>query len=67
MEVKQLIDQLYLRYDSDRSGALDRREMTRALNELFVEYGVSIRVSERQAGRLMQAIDNSGDGKIQKP
>jgi|JI6StandDraft_1071083.scaffolds.fasta_scaffold03071_11 Ca2+-binding EF-hand superfamily protein len=67
MEVKQLIDQLYLRYDSDRSGGLDRREMTRALNELFVEYGVSIRVSERQAGRLMQAIDNSGDGKIQKP
>lgn len=66
MEIKRLVDQLYMRYDRDRSGGLDRREMTRAMNELLVEYGVGMRINERQAGMLMRSIDDSGDGKVQK-
>lgn len=45
IELKQLIDQLFTRYDSDRSGGLDKRELTRSMNELFNEYGVPMRIN----------------------
>jgi hypothetical protein len=35
-ELRGLIDQLYLRYDRDRSGTLDKREMVQAMNELLI-------------------------------
>lgn len=41
--------------------------MTRALNELFTEYGMNIRINERQTAGLIRMVDDSGDGRIQKP
>jgi Ca2+-binding EF-hand superfamily protein len=61
-----MIDQLYTRYDSDRSGSFDKREMVKAMNELLIEYGVHMRINQHQAGRLIREIDSSGDGRVQK-
>ncbi len=64
--MKRLIDQLYQRYDRDRSGGLDKSELVGAFNELLRELGVSMRITPSQASSLIRAVDNSNDGKVQK-
>ena len=47
--LKSYIDQIFDKYDADKSGALDQKEMTNFFNDLFKSLGMNITVNEKQA------------------
>ena len=47
--LKSYIDQIFDKYDEDKSGALDQKEMTNFFNDLFKSLGMNINVNEQQA------------------
>ena len=47
--LKSYIDQIFDKYDADKSGALDQKEMTNFFNDLFKSLGMNIAVNEQQA------------------
>lgn len=44
--LKTYIDQIFDKYDTDRSGTLDEQEMTHFFNDLFNSLGMNITVTE---------------------
>ena len=44
--LKAYIDQIFDKYDTDKSGTLDEQEMTFFFNDLFKSLGMNIAVTE---------------------
>ena len=47
--LKSYIDQVFDKYDADKSGTLDQKEMTNFFNELFKSLNINMIVNETQA------------------
>ena len=47
--LKSYIDQIFDKYDTDRSGTLDEQEMTYFFNDLFKSLGMNVTVTEEQS------------------
>ena len=47
--LKSYIDQIFDKYDTDRSGTLDEQEMTYFFNDLFKSLGMNVTVTEQQS------------------
>lgn len=54
---------IFCKYDTDRSGCIDQRELQRMLAEGGLEAGGLVR-SERDARNLLSSMDTDGDGQI---
>ena len=49
--LKSYIDQIFDKYDADKSGALDQKEITNFFNDLFKSLGMNITVNEKHYRR----------------
>ena len=47
--LKSYIDQVFDKYDADKSGTLDQKEMTNFFNDLFKSLNINMIVNETQA------------------
>ena len=62
-ELRQFIQQVFQKYDRDRSGSLDPNELTSFFNDVFSQMGNPTRFNMQQAQAAMTAIDKNNDGK----
>lgn len=67
LKLKQYVDDLYRKYDHHKTGSLDMLELAEAFNEILMKMGINSSLSQEEAVQLMNTIDKSKDGKVQKP
>lgn len=65
--LRSYIDQIFARYDRDRSGTLDCNELAAFFNELFAMMGYPTRINQQQGMQAMRIIDKNNDGRASKP
>lgn len=65
-QLKMFIDELFMRYDIDRSGTLDCRELTPVFNEILMRFNIPISLSQEESRALLYQIDVNTDGRINK-
>ena len=66
MMLRQYIDQVFMRYDFNRTGTLNLTELHVFLNELFMMCGLPRRVGYQEAFQALMAMDSNRDGQINK-
>ena len=64
--LRNYIDQVFARYDRDRSGTLDPNELAGFFNDVFMMMGSPQTVNMYQAQQALQQIDRNGDGRANK-
>jgi Ca2+-binding EF-hand superfamily protein len=60
------IETVFNKYDTDRTGTLDVKEMTMFFNELFRSLNINTIVTEEQALEAIKSIDDNSDGQVNK-
>jgi Ca2+-binding EF-hand superfamily protein len=58
---------VFSNYDKDKSNSLDTSEVASLINDALKKMGNTRTVSDGEVKGFIQAVDVSGDGKIQKP
>ena len=66
-QLKQYIDQIFVKYDRDYSGNLDCNELHLFFNDVFAMTNNPTRINQQQAMAAMRVIDTDGDGQASKP
>lgn len=66
-QLRHAIDAIFEKYDTDRSGTLEKNQIFKLINDAFKGLGRNREVTEKEADQFIQAIDENGDYKIQKP
>lgn len=66
LQLKKLIDEVFLKYDPGRKLMLGVQELPGFLNECFARLGLPNRVSPQEAQAAFNFIDLNKDGRIQK-
>lgn len=66
IQLKQYIDQVFARFDFNRSGNLNINELHSFLNELFVMTGFGRTITLQEARNALAKIDSNHDGKVNK-
>lgn len=61
-----LIDEMFMKYDFDRSGTLDCRELAPVFNEILMRFNIGVTLSPEEARALLFQIDVNTDGRINK-
>ena len=64
--LRNYIDQVFMRYDRDRSGTLDSNELAGFFNDVFQMMGSPQRINAYQAQQSLMSIDRNGDGRANK-
>ena len=65
-QLKTYIDEIFDRYDADRSGNLDANELANFFNDLFRTIGNPTVITQQQAQNAICSIDKNNDGKANK-
>jgi len=65
-QLRQAIDAIFNKYDSDKSGTLEGNEIYCLINDAFKSLGRNREVKNDEVGQFVKAIDKNGDGKISK-
>ena len=65
-QLQQYIDQVMMRYDTNRNGTLEAHELVNFFNELFRMCGIQRRISHMEAAGFMRQVDTNYDGKANK-
>jgi Ca2+-binding EF-hand superfamily protein len=65
-QLRQAIDAIFNKYDSDKSGTLEGNEIFSLINDAFKSLGRNREVKSDEVGQFVKAIDKNGDGKISK-
>ena len=66
VQLKQYIDQVMARYDTNRNGTLEAHELTRFFNDLFQMCGIPRRIAQWEAMNFMRQVDTNFDRKANK-
>jgi Ca2+-binding EF-hand superfamily protein len=66
-QLKDAVDAVFVKYDSDHNDSLDAKEVFSLINDALSHIKSGKTVSEAEVKQFIAAADNSGDGKIQKP
>lgn len=66
MQLRQYIDQVFMRYDFNRTGTLNLQELHMFLNELFGMCGIPHNVSYGECYNALMAMDANRDGQVNK-
>ena len=61
--INEMVIKLYQKYDTDRSGALNRRETFRLVNDIYASEGRRP-VTNVQFNRIFNEFDINGDGQL---
>ena len=64
--LQSYIDQVFMKFDRDRSGSLDPAELADFFNDVYAMMGNSTRVNNAQANDALRVIDKDFDGKASK-
>ena len=64
--LKNYIETVFNKYDTDRNGSLDVHEMTLFFNDLFKNLGINTTVTEAQALEAIRSIDDNSDGMVDR-
>lgn len=64
--LKNYIETVFNRYDTDRNGTLDVHEMTSFFNDLFRTLNIGVTVTEAQSLEAIKSIDENSDGAVSK-
>ncbi len=65
-QLRQAIDAIFNKYDDDKSGTLEGKEISNLINDAFKSLGRNREVKGDEVGQFVKAIDKNGDGKISK-
>lgn len=66
MMLRQYIDQVFMRYDFNRTGTLNLPELHVFLNELFMMSGIPRQIGYMEAYQALMTMDSNRDGQINK-
>jgi Ca2+-binding EF-hand superfamily protein len=66
-QLRQAIDAIFSKYDTDKSGTLEGNEIYNLINDAFKSLGRNRQVSQQEVQQFIGAIDKNGDAKISKP
>ncbi len=61
-----MVNDVFAKYDVDRSGTLDVREVKSMLNDSLKSMGQSRKVTESEVNQFIKGCDKNEDGKITK-
>ena len=64
--LRNYIETVFNRYDTDRNGSLDVREMTLFFNDLFRTLEINITVTDKESMEAIRTIDQNSDGLVSK-
>lgn len=64
--LKTYIDKIFDKYDTDKSGTLDEKEMTVFFNDLFKQMGIQKEVTSAESLDAIKSIDQNFDGTVDK-
>lgn len=65
-QLRQAIDAIFNKYDTDKSGTLQGNEIFLLINDAFKSLGRNRDVKSEEVSQFVKAIDKNGDGKISK-
>ena len=65
-QLMQYIDQIFIKYDRDRSGSLDIAELGNFFADLYRCMGYSVQLTYQQASQAMAQIDKNFDGRASR-
>lgn len=66
-QLRQAIDAIFSKYDTDKSGTLEGNEIYNLINDAFKSLGRNRTVQPTEVDQFIKAIDKNGDAKISKP
>ena len=66
-QLRQAIDAIFAKYDTDKSGTLEGGEIYNLINDAFKSLGRNRQVKEEEVNQFIKAIDKNNDAKISKP
>ena len=66
-QLRQAIDGIFQKYDTDKSGTLEGKEVFNLINDAFKSLNRDKQVKQEDVNQFISAIDKNGDGKIAKP
>ena len=66
-QLREAVDAVFGQFDKDNSNSLDPNETAALINAAMQHLGEGKQVSQAEVNQFIQAVDKSGDGKIQKP
>lgn len=66
IQLHQYIDQVFARYDYNRTGTLNLPELHNFLNELFMMSGIPRNISYIEAYQALMQVDANRDGQVNK-
>ena len=61
------VNQIWVEYDDDENGWLDKEEMRAFVQDMLVECGLITNYTDNDFERVFTQFDTDGDGKISKP
>jgi|JI6StandDraft_1071083.scaffolds.fasta_scaffold15045_7 Ca2+-binding EF-hand superfamily protein len=65
-QLRKYIEEIFRRYDSNKSGVLNAAETATFMNDLYMLMGMPIQIGLKEAQKLIREIDINGDGKLNK-
>jgi Ca2+-binding EF-hand superfamily protein len=66
-QLRDAVDAVFKKYDTDNSNSLESTEVFNLINDALSHMKANRQVSQAEVNGFVQAVDKSGDGKIQKP
>jgi len=66
-QLRQAIDAIFNKYDTDKSGTLEGNEIFNLINDAFKSLGRTRQVTQQEVQQFIGAIDKNNDAKISKP
>jgi Ca2+-binding EF-hand superfamily protein len=65
-QIRDIVDVVFMRYDKDSSGTLDRDEVQVLINDVFSQLEMHKLADPLEIGKFIDQIDTNRDGLIQK-
>ncbi len=65
-QLKQYIDQIFMRYDRDNSGGLEVAELANFYGDLYRCFGYNVQMTYQQAAQALSRIDKNFDGRASR-
>lgn len=65
-DLRNAVDQVFNQFDQDKSHTLDRSEIVKVLNQLFINLKANRQASQQEVDKFLQLVDTNKDGKLTK-
>ena len=65
-QLRQSIEGIFIKYDTDKSGTLEGNEIVTLINDLFKNLGRNRSVRPEEVDKFIKVIDKNNDSRISK-